>query len=111
MKAYHAMTGTEVEVERFDDTHAWFRFHPQGELIRAERFALDPIAEPPAVCGAQLVTGGADPYSTECHLQPGHPVNVKHCGESPFDERELVEWFGGSVAGGDRTPYREIKFF
>lgn len=109
MKAYHAMTGTTVEVERFDETHAWFRFHPEGELIRAERFALDPIAEPPAVCGAQYVTGGSDPSSAECHLEPGHPVEVKHCGDSPFGEGVIL-WYGGAIAGGDRTPYREVEF-
>lgn len=62
----------------------------------------------PETCGASYVTGGHDPYGTECDLAPGHPG--PHVGADPFGGDGRVQWSGGGSAGGDRLPYRDVRW-
>lgn len=64
------------------------------------------------VCGASFVTGGDDPYATECDLAP-HGEETPHRGHDPFGSEHwagMVEWRGGGSAGGDRLPYRDVRW-
>lgn len=57
------------------------------------------------VCGRQYVSGGSDPYGTECTLRHGH--DGAHIGASPFDSDGLRwTWNGGGHIAGDRRPVR-----
>lgn len=62
----------------------------------------------PETCGAVYVTGGSDPYSTECDLIPGH--TGRHGGADPLGGAGRVEWSGGGSAGGDPLPYRDVRW-
>lgn len=63
----------------------------------------------PQLCGAEYVTGGSDPYATECDLT-GHSPTTPHAGDDPFGGSGRVEWRGGGSAGGDAIPYRDVRW-
>lgn len=71
--------------------------------------AHDAYTEHPT-CGATYVTGGNDPYSTECDLQP-HGPEVKHLGHDPIAMGgAMVEWRGGGMCAGDPLPVTDVRW-
>ena len=64
--------------------------------------------ERPDTCTAEYVTGGHDPYGTECDLAPGH--SGPHLGANPFGGKGRVEWSGGGSVAGDPLPYRNARW-
>lgn len=62
----------------------------------------------PDTCGATYVTGGHDPYGTECDLAAGHPG--PHRGANPLGNEGNVEWNGGGWCSGDPLPYRDVRW-
>jgi hypothetical protein len=70
---------------------------------------LEDEQELPDECGAVYTTGGNDPYSTSCTLPPRH--DDLHRGPDPFGGDGTIGWRGGQMAGGDRTPYRDVAKF
>jgi hypothetical protein len=59
-------------------------------------------------CSATFITGGHDPYATGCDRTRGH--TALHRGADPFGGDGFVEWSGGGHAGGDRLPYRDVRW-
>jgi hypothetical protein len=72
------------------------------------RTSVDIELDRPDICRATFVTGGRDPYGTECDLDPGHPG--AHCGDDPLGGDGRVEWAGGGSAGGDPLPYSNVRW-
>lgn len=69
---------------------------------------MDDELDRPDICGATYVTGGHDPYGTECDLARAH--TGPHPGADPFGGDVHVEWSGGGSAGGGPLPYRDVRW-
>lgn len=59
-------------------------------------------------CFAQYVSGGFDPYATDCELEAGH--SGPHVGADPFGNDGKVKWEGGGSCAGDPLPVRNVEW-
>lgn len=80
--------------------------HPDTAGIAEPDVADGP--EWPETCEAGFVTGGQDPYGTQCDLAPGN--TGPHRRADPFGGDDHVEWSGGGTAAGDPLPYRDVRW-
>src|SRR6476646_10016954 len=77
-----------------------------------EQYADDPayeayMAELERQCRATYITGGHDPYGTDCGLDAGH--SGPHRGDDPMGNEGQIEWTGGGSCAGDPLPVRNVR--
>lgn len=85
-----------------DNAYAWQVADEAGHAAMAQHYA--------ETCGAEYVTGGSDPYSTDCDQTPGHSPTTPHAADDPMGGGGRIEWRGGGSAGGDALPYRDVRW-
>jgi hypothetical protein len=93
--------------ERYADGSNWTG--GPAHISFGEEHYYDSEDEGDDTCSARWVSGGSDPYATECEDTQGHYPETDHIGPNPYGVGK-VSWRGGGSCAGDALPYQKVQF-
>lgn len=98
-----------------DDVRDGIATTDDNRTVEQELEFVDELLQHPDLqlerCLAGYVTGGQDPFGTDCDNEnPSH--EGPHEGPDPIDPESgrRVRWEGGGFCAGDPLPYRNVQY-